>query len=190
MHAATQRPAVGDYRAAVAPSNHWAHGAARMLVSSFFIVASVSDMTTQAGNPFLAVPQVDLAFALNIIVYCMAFALMVGKFVHIAGAFLALITMWFGYNAYAAGLDTLADLWRNFAISGALMTMATQAHVTRDTTRTAGRRRTRGKVIPRRITPRTDEIGTEQASPRSREMRHAVARPVTQAPVFATRRSQ
>lgn len=187
MHATTRRPTLPTgLEATTAPSNHWATVMARMLLSSFFIAGAVSDIIHDGATPFLYIPQADVTLLLNCIVYGMAFLVLMGRYVHIAAVFLALITMWFGYNAYAAGIDTLADMWRNFAISGALMTMATQAHVHE---RAETRQRRGAKVAPRRIAPVRDVISTgETRDPREAELARAVARPVTRTPTFATRR--
>ena len=187
MHATTQRPTLSMGTEAPAPaSNHWATVMARMLLSSFFIAGAVSDMVYDGVSPFLYIPQADVTLLLNCIVYGMAFLVLAGRYVHIAAVFLALITMWFGYNAYVAGIDTLADMWRNFAISGALMTMATQSHVHE---RAAVRQRSRAKVTPRRIASARDGISTGQTrDPREAELKRLAARPVTRTPTFATRR--
>lgn len=188
MHATTQRPTLPmtATEATTAPSNHWATVMARMLLSSFFIAGAVSDIVYDGVTPFLYIPQADVTLVLNCIVYGMAFLVLAGRYVHIAAVFLALITMWFGYNAYAAGIDTLADMWRNFAISGALMTMATQSHVHE---RAAARQRRRAKVAPRRIATARDSISTrETQDPREADMARMAARPVTRTPTFSTRR--
>jgi hypothetical protein len=128
--------------------NEWSQAAARMLVATFFIASAVANMGDSAmSDQFSAIIDTDATLIFNAVVYSMAFAVLIGRYVHIAAITLGLILLISASSDLLAGASNLEAFWKDLAITGALFAMAaskTGASLTRFRARMQ-------KVQPRRV---------------------------------------
>lgn len=180
--ATTPRPVLQTTNSAAA----WSHAGARMLIAAFFIVTAVSNMDGSGAQVIEIDPalQSEAAFLLNAVIYSMAFALLVGRYVHIAAITLGLIMLLGSASAMMAGEVTLQDYWRDLVIVGALFALAvTQGgSVLPRAHRLA--RPGKAAVVPRRVRP-VDRAAMDERTAAmmaslegQQELRHHVARPM------------
>lgn len=164
----------------------WAHASTRMLVSTFFIASAAANMDQSAFHvgALLGPQQTELVF--NAMIYGMAFAVLVGRFVHIAALVLALVLLSSSILELSAGLKDLESFWRDLAITGALFAMAVSNG--NGFLGAISRRRTKaGVVTPRR--PVMLEANSADSALPQMHGRMQVARPVAM-PVFRSSRSR
>lgn len=164
--------------------HHWAQAASRMLVATFFIATSVSNMgEAEFGFGGLAIAESSLIF--NAMIYSMAFAVLIGRYMHIAALLLALALLWTSTAEVTGGTQDLASYWQDLAIVGALFFMAAQSGS--QVSAAFGRAMARGRTVtPRRVAPGR-RAGDSAAEAPLHPSRHHVARPVAM-PMFASRR--
>jgi len=165
--------------------HEWAQASGRMLVSTFFIASSVSNM---GDSPFQfeAIAHVESSVFFNAVIYSMAFAVLVGRYVHIAALLLGLIMLWSSTLQVTSGTQDLAGYWQDLAIIGALFFMAATSgsKVMPTLSRAMGRGKT---VTPRRIMSESRVMPDSVAGSQAHVSRHHVARPVA-SPMFVSRR--
>jgi hypothetical protein len=128
--------------------SEWSQAAARMLVATFFIASAVANMgDTAMSDQFSAIIDTDATLIFNAVVYSMAFAVLIGRYVHIAAITLGLILLISASSDLLAGASNLEAFWKDLAITGALFAMAASK-----TGATLSRMRARmQKVQPRRV---------------------------------------
>lgn len=164
--------------------HEWAQAASRMLVSTFFIATSVSNMG-ETGFGFGALAIADSSLIFNAMIYSMAFAVLIGRFMHIAALLLALALLWTSTAEVTGGTQDLASYWQDLAIVGALFFMAAQSGS--PISAAVKRARARGRTVtPRRVAPGA-VAGDGAVNAPVHPSRHHVARPVAM-PVFSSRR--
>jgi hypothetical protein len=164
----------------------WAQASGRMLISTFFIATSVSNMGESSfGFGDMAIAESSLIF--NVMIYSMAFAVLVGRYVHIAALLLALALLWTSSIELTSGAQDLASYWQDLAIIGALFFMAAQKGSAVNSA--FARAITRGRVVvPRRVVP-DGRVNFDHAvaGAQVHASRNHVARPVAM-PMFVSRR--
>lgn len=158
--------------------NAWSQAGSRMLVSTFFLVSAVANMGgTDPAGQFDQLVQTDASLIFNAVIYSMAFALLVGRYVHIAAISLGLIMLISASNGMIQGTHQLEEYWKDLAIVGALFAIAVSQGgnplpaIQRMT-------RSRGVVTPRRVAPPATVIDMVEGQQRRFETRNHVARPV------------
>lgn len=161
--------------------HEWAQASGRMLVSTFFIAAAVSNMG-DASFDFDVFGRADSSLLFNAMIYSMAFAVLVGRFMHIAALLLALVLLWTSTAAVTSGTQEISGYWQDLALVGALLFMA----VSNGKAAAAARAASAGAVLPRRVTPEGRE-GIEGNTRQTSRM--SVARPVAM-PMFVSRRQR
>lgn len=165
----------------------WAQASGRMLVSTFFIATSVSNMGESSfGFGDMSIAEPSLMF--NALIYSMAFAVLVGRFVHIAALLLALALLWTSTAELSNGTQDLASYWQDLAIIGALFFMAASKSSAMMPALSRAFSRSQA-VTPRRVVPES-RLGADQVSGAKMHMsRNSVARPVAM-PMFVSRRAE
>lgn len=158
----------------------WAQASGRMLVSTFFIAAAVSNMG-EASFDFDVFGRADNSLLFNAMIYSMAFAVLVGRFMHIAALLLALVLLWTSTAAVTSGTQEISGYWQDLALVGALLFMAVS-----NGKAAAARAASAGAVLPRRVAPEGRE-GIEGNTRQTSRM--SVARPVAM-PMFVSRRQR
>lgn len=160
----------------------------RMLVSTFFLITAVTNLggSNEAGQ-FEAIIDTQASLIFNAIVYSMAFALLVGRYIHIVAISLGLIMLLSATNGMMEGTQTVQEYWKDLAIVGALFAIAVQqgGNPLPSIQRIARAKRT---VTPRRVAPPATVIAMVDGQQRRQETRNHVARPIGQA-AFASRRA-
>lgn len=162
----------------------WAQASTRMLVATFFIATAASNTGESAFHiGTLGPQQTELMF--NAMIYGMAFAVLVGRFLHVAALVLALVLLTSSIIEIETGLKDLDAFWRDLAISGALFMMAVSRGGTMMPS-LARRQANAAQVRPRRpvvLAPDSPTIDHPQGRGRMQ-----VARPIAM-PVFKSVRS-
>lgn len=180
----TSRPKAVD--ASATRVHDWAQASGRMLVSGFFIASSVGNMGSgQFG--LSAIAHAESSILLNAVIYSMAFAVLVGRFVHISALLLGLAMLWSSTAQLTNGASDLANYWQDLAIIGALFFMA--ASRGGSAAASATRAFQRGSAVaPRRVLPEGRSMVGHSQTAKVHVSRSHVARP-TAAPMFISRRT-
>jgi uncharacterized membrane protein YphA (DoxX/SURF4 family) len=167
--------------------NEWAQASGRMLVSTFFIASAVSNMGDSQFN-FQAIALFDSSLVFNAMIYSMAFAVLVGRFLNVAALVLALIMLWSSTAQVTSGEQGLASYWQDLAIIGALFYMA--ASKSGAVMPALSRAMNRGRAVtPRRVLSESRLFPESVSGAKAHVSRNAVARPVAM-PHFVSRREK
>lgn len=166
--------------------SEWSQAAARMLVATFFIASAVANMGDSAmSDQFSALIDTDATLIFNAVIYSMAFAVLIGRYVHIAAITLGLILLISTSSDLFAGASNLETFWKDLAITGALFAMAASKSG-------AAMSRIRASirtVAPRRVVMANAPDAPVTGRPALYLSRNSVARPM--GPVkFVSRRSR
>jgi len=168
--------------------NAWSQAGSRMLVSTFFLISAVTNMGgSDPTGQFDAIIDTEASLIFNAVIYSMAFALLVGRYVHIAAISLGLIMLLSASNGVLQGTQNIQEYWKDLAIVGALFALAVSqgGNPLPAIQRMARSKRT---VTPRRVTPPATVIDMVDGHQRRHETRNHIARPVGPA-AFVSRRS-
>ncbi|WP_155326407.1 hypothetical protein [Alkalilacustris brevis] len=165
--------------------HEWAQASGRMLVATFFIASAVSNMGNSHFD-FSAIAHAESSIVLNAMIYSMAFAVLVGRYLHVTALVLALAMLWSSTLQVTSGEQELASYWQDLAVIGALFYMAASKSET--VAQRLPRAWMRSKsVTPRRVLPEGRVMVDSVAGPGPQVSRNHVARPVAM-PVFTSRR--
>lgn len=162
----------------------WSQAAARMLVATFFIASAVANMgDTAMSDQFSAIIDTDATLIFNAVIYSMAFAVLIGRYVHIAAVTLGLILLISASSDLFAGASDLETFWKDLAITGALFAMAASR---------SGAAMTRFRASMRTVAPRRVALANAPDAPVTGRPalylgRDSVARPMGPA-MFISRR--
>ncbi len=184
------RPVTSPSRPQAAGANtnmsEWSMAASRMLVATFFIASAVANMgDNPMASQFNAIVATDATLIFNAVIYSMAFAVLIGRYVNIAAITLGLILLISSSSNLLSGVNNLEDFWKDLAITGALFAMAASrsgAAISRLRERIQQRR-----VAPRRVVPDTGPDAPVTGRPVLHLTQDHVARPMGPA-TFISRR--
>jgi len=167
----------------------WSQAGARMLIAAFFIVSAIANLSGN-GAPALELDpalQSEAAFLLNAVIYSMAFALLVGRYVHIAAITLGLIMLMSSASSMMAGDIALHDYWRDLVIVGALFALAvTQGGSVLPRAKRLVRTGN-AAVVPRRVRPPSANVAMLDTPEGRHELRNHIARPVARTGFVSSR---
>jgi len=165
--------------------SEWSQAAARMLVATFFIASAVANMGNGAmADQFNAIVDTDATLIFNAVIYSMAFAVLIGRYVHIAAVTLGLILLVSSSSDLLSGATNLEVFWKDLAITGALFAMAASRS---GPALSRVRAHMRRNVVPRRVMPDNDPDTPVTGRPVLHLTQNHVARPMGPA-TFISRR--
>lgn len=164
----------------------WAQASGRMLVATFFIASAVSNISDSHFD-FSAIAHADSSILFNAVIYSMAFAVLVGRYMNIAALVLALVMLGSSSIQLANGAQQLAGYWQDLAVIGALFYMAATHRSGAAQGQSLALTRSRA-VTPRRVVPEGRLLDDGVPGADRQVSRNHVARPVAM-PIFASRRN-
>lgn len=167
--------------------SEWSQAAARMLVATFFIASAVANMgDTGLSSQFNALIDTDATLIFNAVIYSMAFAVLIGRYVNIAAVTLGLILLISSSSNLLSGASNLEMFWKDLAITGALFAMAASRSGAA-MARLRARLQTPAAVSPRRVVADTSPDAPVTGRPVLHLTQGHVARPMGP-PMFVSRR--
>ena len=125
-HGAAPAAAPSTKGAAPPAVSDWAQASGRILVAGFFLASAVSNMgdTALELRPVL---HADLGLMAQVVIYGLAFALLVGRNLRLVALALGLVMLGSSSAALLGGGLEQADYWQDLALVGALWLLASQA---------------------------------------------------------------